>query len=89
MSNEEPQIPPDAPAVAAAMEESSQAHSHRASSPPGSIYLISYPKIVFLYPIAVNLDVLGAFGLAELAVFVAILAVGYVYIWRKGALEWH
>jgi hypothetical protein len=50
MSNEEPQIPPDAPAVAAAMEGSSQAHSHKASSPPGTIYLISYPKIVFLYP---------------------------------------
>jgi NADH-quinone oxidoreductase subunit A len=44
---------------------------------------------VFLYPIAVNLDMLGLFGLIELFVFVGILAVGYIYIWRKGALEWH
>ena len=43
----------------------------------------------FLYPIAVNLDMLGVFGFAELLVFVAILAVGYIYVWRKGALEWH
>jgi NADH-quinone oxidoreductase subunit A len=32
---------------------------------------------------------LGHFGFIELLVFVAILAVGYVYVWRKGALEWH
>jgi NADH-quinone oxidoreductase subunit A len=43
---------------------------------------------VFLYPLAVQLDVLGWFGLAEFLVFVTILAVAYVYIWRKGALEW-
>ena len=46
-------------------------------------------EIVFLYPIAVNLDMLGVFGLIELFVFVGILAVGYIYIWRKGALECH
>jgi NADH-quinone oxidoreductase subunit A len=37
----------------------------------------------------VRLDALGWFGLVELVVFVFILAVAYVYIWRKGALNWH
>ena len=43
---------------------------------------------VFLYPLAVVLNKLGWFGFWELAFFVAILALAYVYIWRKGALEW-
>jgi NADH-quinone oxidoreductase subunit A len=37
----------------------------------------------------VQLELLGWFGFVELVVFVAILAVAYVYVWRKGALEWH
>ena len=44
---------------------------------------------MFLYPLAVQLDALGWFGLGELVVFVAILGVAYVYVWRKGALNWH
>lgn len=43
---------------------------------------------VLLYPWAVNLKVLGLFGLVAVAVFFVILAVGYIYAWRKGALEW-
>jgi NADH-quinone oxidoreductase subunit A len=43
---------------------------------------------VFLYPWAVNLKGLGLFGLIAVAVFFAILMVGYVYAWFKGALEW-
>ena len=53
------------------------------------LFIVFDIEIVFLYPIAVNLDMLGVFGFAELLVFVAILAVGYIYVWRKGALEWH
>ncbi len=53
------------------------------------LFIIFDIEIVFLYPIAVNLDMLGHFGFIELLVFVAILAVGYIYVWRKGALEWH
>ena len=45
-------------------------------------------EIVFLYPLAIVLERLGWFGLTEFLVFVAILAVAYVYIWRKGALRW-
>ena len=43
---------------------------------------------VFLYPWAVNLKGLGVFGLIAIAVFFAILMVGYIYAWIKGALEW-
>ena len=45
-------------------------------------------EIVFLYPLAVQLHALGWFGFVEFAFFLVILAVAYVYIWRKGALEW-
>jgi NADH-quinone oxidoreductase subunit A len=45
-------------------------------------------EVVFFYPWAVIFKQLKLFGLIEMAVFVAILLVGYVYIWKKGALEW-
>jgi len=45
-------------------------------------------EIVFLYPVAVVLKAVGWYAFTELAFFVAILVVAYVYIWRKGALEW-
>jgi NADH-quinone oxidoreductase subunit A len=52
------------------------------------LFIVFDIEIVFLYPLAVNLDRLGVFGFIELCVFVGVLALGYVYIWRKGALEW-
>ena len=45
-------------------------------------------EIVFLYPVAVVLNAVGWFAFAEIGFFIAILLVAYVYIWRKGALEW-
>ena len=53
------------------------------------LFIVFDIEIVFLYPLAVQLDQLGWFGVVEFLVFVAILVVAYVYIWRKGALEWH
>jgi NADH-quinone oxidoreductase subunit A len=53
------------------------------------LFILFDIEIVFLYPLAIQLNALGWFGLAEFLVFVAILVVAYVYIWRKGALEWH
>ena len=52
------------------------------------LFIVFDIEIVFLYPLAVELNALGWFAFFELLVFVAILAVAYVYIWRKGALEW-
>jgi len=43
---------------------------------------------VFLYPWAVLYKKLGLFGLVEMGLFVVILFVGYIYVWKKGALEW-
>ena len=53
------------------------------------LFILFDIEIVFLYPLAVVLERLGWFGLTEFLVFIAILAVAYIYIWRKGALEWH
>jgi len=44
--------------------------------------------VVFLYPWAVNFRLLGMPGYVEMVVFIAILMLGYVYLWKKGALEW-
>ncbi len=52
------------------------------------LFIVFDIEVVFLYPLAVILDELGWFGLVELVVFVGILALGYVYVWRKRALEW-
>jgi NADH-quinone oxidoreductase subunit A len=53
------------------------------------LFILFDIEIVFLYPLAVQLEALGWFGIGELATFVAILGVAYVYVWRKGALNWH
>ena len=45
-------------------------------------------EIVFLYPLAVILHALAWFGIVEFLFFIVILALAYVYVWRKGALEW-
>jgi NADH-quinone oxidoreductase subunit A len=45
-------------------------------------------EIIFLYPWAVIFKPLGWFGFVEMLVFIAILAVGLIYVWGKGALEW-
>ena len=52
------------------------------------LFIVFDIEIVFLYPLAVQLHALGWFGFVEFAFFVLILLVAYVYIWRKGALEW-
>ena len=52
------------------------------------LFIVFDIEIVFLYPLAVQLDALGWFGFVEFVFFLAILALAYVYIWRKGALEW-
>jgi NADH-quinone oxidoreductase subunit A len=52
------------------------------------LFILFDIEIVFLYPLAVQLKVLGWFGIAELLTFVAILGVAYVYVWGKGALNW-
>ena len=45
-------------------------------------------EVAFLFPWAVALEEIGAYGLISMAVFLLILAVGFVFEWRRGALEW-
>ena len=52
------------------------------------LFIVFDIDIVFLYPLAVILHQLAWFGFIEFLFFVVILVVAYVYIWRKGALEW-
>ena len=52
------------------------------------LFILFDIEIVFLYPLAVILDQLAWFGFFEFLFFLVILGVAYVYIWRKGALEW-
>jgi NADH-quinone oxidoreductase subunit A len=52
------------------------------------LFIVFDIEIVFLYPLAVVLEELAWFAFFELLFFIAILVVAYVYVWRKGALEW-
>jgi len=59
-----------------------------------SFYLIAMLFILFdietilLYPVAIQLRAFGTFALLEIGVFISLLAVAFVYVWRRGALEW-
>lgn len=52
------------------------------------LFIIFDLEIAFLFPWAVSLDAVGKFGLISMALFLAILVVGFIYEWKKGALEW-
>jgi len=52
------------------------------------LFIIFDIETIFLFPWAVTFRQLGLFGLAEMALFIALVFVAYVYIWRKGGLDW-
>ena len=52
------------------------------------LFIVFDIEIVFLYPVAVVLESVGWFAVAEFGFFIAILVLAYVYIWKKGALKW-
>jgi NADH-quinone oxidoreductase subunit A len=52
------------------------------------LFILFDIEVVFMLPWAVILKRLGAVALVEMAVFVLVLVVGFVYAWKKGALEW-
>ena len=52
------------------------------------LFLIFDIEVVFLYPWAILFRRLGVFGLVEMGIFLLILLVGLIYVWKKGALEW-
>ena len=52
------------------------------------IFILFDIEALFLYPWAVIYRKLGLFGLVEMGVFVLVLLAGFIYVWKKGALEW-
>ena len=52
------------------------------------LFIIFDLEIAFLFPWAVVLDKIGTTGLIAMAIFLGILVIGFIYEWKKGALEW-
>lgn len=53
------------------------------------LFLLFDVEIVFMFPWAVDFKALGWFGFAEMIMFILLLTIGFVYAWKKGALQWH
>jgi NADH-quinone oxidoreductase subunit A len=52
------------------------------------LFIVFDLEIAFCFPWAVALGKIGLFGLVSMAIFLGILVVGFIYEWKKGALEW-
>ena len=52
------------------------------------LFIIFDLEIAFMFPWAIVLDEIGTFGLVAMAVFLAVLVIGFIFEWKKGALEW-
>jgi len=52
------------------------------------LFIVFDLEIAFLFPWAVSLDSLGMAGLVSMSIFLAVLVVGFIYEWKKRALEW-
>ena len=52
------------------------------------LFILFDIEVIFLYPVAIQLDAFGTFALLETIVFIVLLMIAFVYVWRRGALEW-
>ena len=52
------------------------------------LFILFDIEVIFLYPVALQLDAFGSFALVETIVFIVLLFVAFIYVWRRGALEW-
>ena len=52
------------------------------------LFILFDIEVVFFLPWAIAFRSLGIFGLVEMTIFIVILLIGYIYAWKKGALEW-
>jgi NADH-quinone oxidoreductase subunit A len=52
------------------------------------LFILFDIEVIFLYPVAIQLDAFGTFALLETALFIVLLAIAFIYVWRRGALEW-
>ena len=53
------------------------------------LFILFDVEIIFMFPWAIDFKLLGWFGFVEMILFILLLAIGFVYAWKKGALEWH
>lgn len=54
----------------------------------GLLFILFDVEIIFLFPWAIDYKMLGWFGFVEMGIFFVLLAIGFVYAWKKGALVW-
>ena len=52
------------------------------------LFILFDIETIFLFPVAVQLKAFGTFALLEIVTFIVLLFVAFVYVWRRGALEW-
>ena len=52
------------------------------------LFILFDIEVIFLFPVALQLDAFGTFALVETIVFIVLLTVAFIYVWRRGALEW-
>jgi NADH-quinone oxidoreductase subunit A len=52
------------------------------------LFILFDIEVIFLYPVAVQLRSFGTFAMVETVVFIVLLLIAFVYVWRRGALEW-
>ncbi len=53
------------------------------------LFILFDIEIIFMFPWAIDFKLLGWFGFAEMVLFILLLTIGFIYAWKKGALEWH
>ena len=53
------------------------------------LFILFDVEIIFMFPWAVDFKALGWFGFIEMMTFITLLTLGFLYAWKKGALEWH
>jgi NADH-quinone oxidoreductase subunit A len=53
------------------------------------LFILFDIEIIFMFPWAIDFKILGWFGFIEMLLFILLLTIGFVYAWKKGALEWH
>lgn len=52
------------------------------------LFILFDIEVIFLYPWAVSLETIGWFGYVQMLIFIVVLSVGLLYVWRKGVLDW-
>jgi NADH-quinone oxidoreductase subunit A len=52
------------------------------------LFILFDIEVIFVYPIAVSLRAFGTFAMGETVMFVVLLMIAFVYVWRRGALDW-